>query len=529
MTSLLDLGEDIVCSNICLYLSANEIFKLSLTCKQLHEYLTSNDTFHRLFLSKFGSITPLNLKDYDWEKLFKLRSSKKVNFYTWGAADQGRLGYLMRDVPQDRKTSFMFGVHTPTKLNNFENFVIEQISCGGYSFQVLSEGKLYCVGARYCGDRGEVVSPGPALADYGAPIESVVALTIPFPMMPRFTSPGMRLGRRGPDQPALRQPPEELTFPPGLSRPEVNETQFVTKMELPNPETLKYITQISSGRLHVLALDNFSNMYTWDSGNSDWRTGVQLKLTGLHGRVTKIHAGWSSSVCLVLGVGLVYWCGREPISEESFERGELESEAIYHVIPDLNMCVDFIALRDCVLYVSADESLMHFPINRGREETEEGEFTGSIPLEGFNKWLSKFNVKNKIESSFTKLTGSYNSFVVFTDHELVLYGKGEDLEAMSPTVIPHLQNNGVIHVVTGDYHFLALTDKGELLSWGRESQSRGCLGLGDLSGYSEEEVLTDNRDKTVNRPMNVLKPTSGGRWLAVTAGGWQSGGLFVSD
>ena len=39
-------------------------------------------------------------------------------------------------------------------------------------------------------------------------------------------------------------------------------------------------------------------------------------------------------------------------------------------------------------------------------------------------------------------------------------------------------NDHIISLAAGDYHILALTEKGNIYSWGLESQFSGCLGLG---------------------------------------------------
>jgi SCF-associated factor 1 len=40
-----------------------------------------------------------------------------------------------------------------------------------------------------------------------------------------------------------------------------------------------------------------------------------------------------------------------------------------------------------------------------------------------------------------------------------------------PTILPELQNKGVISVVLGDYHFGALTATGKLFTWGKYTRS----------------------------------------------------------
>lgn len=530
MPTILDLGEDILASNVCLFLTSEEIFKLSLTCKLIHGYLNSNDAFHRMFISKFGKLTPLNLKDYNWRNLFHLRASRRLNFYTWGSAEQGRLGYHMRDVPQSHKAPFMFGVNTPTKLGNFDNFTIEHISSGGYSFQVLADGNLYCVGAKYNDGRVNLVPPGPTESDYSPPVEASLSFPLLLPFLRRSGANQVRpIQRRSPDRSNLRLPPEEQSFPAGIHRNEVEETQFVTRLKTsPHEVTQKRLVQVSGGRLHILALDCDGKVYTWDAGNSDWQTAVILEFPGIWGRVTRVFAGWNSSCCLVQGVGLVYWTTRECVTREDYEAGSNKCDAIFRVVPNLEFVKDFIALSDCLLYITSDGELYSYSVNSRRESAEGAVDVEPVPLEGFNKWLTKHNAKNRIESMFSKLTGCYRSFTVFTDHELVLLGGYGDWQNLKPQIIPELQDSGVIQVVTGDYHYLALTDCGDLLSWGLESQGRGCLGLGDLLNSSDPDVHHEGRDIRVTKPRNVPKPTTGGKWLAATAGGWHSGALFIS-
>lgn len=538
MLTLLDLGEDILASNICSYLSPYDTFSLSLTCKLIHQQLTTNDAYRRLFQLKFGKITPLSLKDYDWKRLFQLRSSKNVNFYSWGSPQLGRLGYLLKDIPQEHRAPLLLGVHTPTKVPNFENFTIDQILTGGYSFQLLLNGDIYCTSASYKITDGPA-APGPRKSDsVTAPFEISDDAVTAFPLLSRRfnrTVEPIPQGPRAPDNPNLRLPPLEMTFPPSLKRQPVEESSFVTKMELPPTEDgQSKCISISSGRLHFIGLDDRNRVYTWDSGNYDWRVGVQIVFNGLHGTITKILAGWNSSVCFMSGVGLIVWCCRDSIAPSSTENGN-QSEAHYVVIPDLTSVIDFIALCDCVIYIKGDGELYRYDtvLNEPSQSGMESSNT-PYPIVGFNRWLSRYNKKNSVISSFTKITGCYKSFALFTQAGLVLLGdlhsSGSDSHG-EPNVLPELQNTGVIHVVIGDYHLLALTDKGDLLSWGLEPQSCGCLGLGyipHLLKADETSATQEGRNWRVHRPTLVKKPTENGMWLAVVAAGWHSAGLFVS-
>ncbi|GAA6007745.1 hypothetical protein JCM10207_004859 [Rhodosporidiobolus poonsookiae] len=89
----------------------------------------------------------------------------------------------------------------------------------------------------------------------------------------------------------------------------------------------------------------------------------------------------------------------------------------------------------------------------------------------------------------THISAQFRSFAAYSvpatsdsSGSIVLFGDERWNENKAPTVIPALQGRGVIKVAHGDWHNLALTSDGQLLSWG--SFSAGALGLGhpQLSG-----------------------------------------------
>lgn len=54
---------------------------------------------------------------------------------------------------------------------------------------------------------------------------------------------------------------------------------------------------------------------------------------------------------------------------------------------------------------------------------------------------------------------------------IVLMGNQQTMAESQPTILPELQNKGVISVVLGDYHFGALTATGKLFTWGIYTRS----------------------------------------------------------
>ena len=121
-------------------------------------------------------------------------------------------------------------------------------------------------------------------------------------------------------------------------------------------------------------------------------------------------------------------------------------------------------------------------------------------------------------------------------------GKYDIIPETPPTIIPGLQNRSDISVVSGYFHFGALTSSGKLLTWGE--YFNGALGLGDPGmlpigspgGYMTEE----ERAKAGFGPPDVTVPTevkfdhgpeAEGRvkryCLAAAAGGYSTAALVV--
>lgn len=91
-------------------------------------------------------------------------------------------------------------------------------------------------------------------------------------------------------------------------------------------------------------------------------------------------------------------------------------------------------------------------------------------------------------------------------------------------------NDHIISLAAGDYHILALTEKGNIYSWGLESQFSGCLGLGkpeDIVNNQQIGRWDGPRNVRVVKPVKVPLP-EGKFCISIAAGGWQSAALLVS-
>lgn len=114
----------------------------------------------------------------------------------------------------------------------------------------------------------------------------------------------------------------------------------------------------------------------------------------------------------------------------------------------------------------------------------------------------------------------------------------------APKILPDLQDKSVISVVLGDYHNVALTSTGKVLTWG--AYSGGALGLGDPTtltpgtpgAYATEELRLRALENRRGEPPAVDVPTEvrfdHGRktrkdrfCFSVAAAGWHTGALVI--
>ncbi|KAK6202860.1 regulator of chromosome condensation 1/beta-lactamase-inhibitor protein II [Scheffersomyces amazonensis] len=595
--TIFDLGDDVLVDTITKYLSYRDIFNFSITNKYLYNLFyhspLSSIIYNILYLKKYTNNENHNvklLKDFNWKKLFSLRSDPHQKLYTWGSADMGRLGYKFASVPSDHQSinpTFTFrpsGIHTPTNLDKFNNHILVDVIANGFSFIILTnEGSLYYTGANWKSSTSIYRSstPGPIEGyDYYEPPSTMYitrdsnALGARRTLLTHLPSPDNRYDRDidiNPDHETITQPQgrrrlpaTNLTLPPerlnpmeGInsdgsispsSKPNVKESEFVTKLKLPpwheEKDFKRKIISISSGREHILALDNYNNLYTWDSGTRT-DVGIRLKFPGLDiiDPIEKIVAGWNLSGCYIESIGLIIWYTRIPFSEEQFKLNDFSSETKYFIIPGTrHNIIDFALGADLVLFIKkSDKKLYKLQFSVHEFARTEVGINIVIPeiesLDSFNNWLKNYNIYNGLNSNFSKVSCCFNNFVVFTDHDSILLGSKSDdnvdannLDTVK--VIEELQHQNIKSIEIGDYHYLALTTDGNVLSWGIDSKNCGCLGLGPKEKIKDiygSNSIQDHQERgfTATKPLMVKNPPYPGKWLAIAANGWHSGGIYV--
>ncbi|ABN65395.2 predicted protein [Scheffersomyces stipitis CBS 6054] len=595
MTSFLDLDDDILVCILPQFLSPHDIFNVSILNKSIYNLNYNSSLSSKLFQQLYNKIFTNNDNNFklsysdklNWKQLFQLRCSSKQQVYTWGSSQFGRLGYLVDKIDQNHVTSRSLGfrgVHTPTAIPQSAGHIVTDIVASGFQFIVLSSrSQLVTTGFSDAPAISRESTPGPiGSKDYQGNLMASNSAAVPFTevvgsrrsirrpgVMPmpanRYdhdvieTQPA-RTPRDTPMNPNLTRPPDQLTFPPELGyNNEDNETSkkivdsnFLTTITFPNYEPDAYPISISCGRQHYIVLDSHNRIASWDTGCRS-NAAVLLRFPGIDPSlpILKICAGWNLSCCYIYDVGLVMWYTRNAITKEQYEAGDRNVDAHYVVIPYTKRdVVDFTVGSDFVLFIKkSDGKLYKFGMNaqelatRDRQigvrpdETQEA----IEPVPSFNNWLARTNLQNGSSAEFTRLNCCYTNFVVFTNDDDVLIGGRSHLEDSSeesespPKIIPELQKQNIKSVEIGDYHFLALTTDGNILSWGLESSNCGCLGLGAKEEFVQNNGPSVVKDLGPNKGMEVLVPTRvknppiPGKWVSIAASGWHSAGVYVAE
>ncbi|CAH6718855.1 hypothetical protein CLIB1444_01S16006 [[Candida] jaroonii] len=496
-----------------------------------------------LYLKKFNYSS--NQLGGNWIDRFKLRTSPS-KLFTWGSTDLGRLGYMIRDVPPEKLTSNR-NVKLPHNLTNFNDLIITDLKSNGFSFQILTNQGLFFSGNDY--KRRVNASPGPRDSDYRKRMELTGPVGV-FPPLGRigggprilpinhqpietgsahrlqgdeFSSPPPTTAPPRQTNPNLRRPPDQIPelreFQSQVTKHDQQsekvrkiESNFITKLDTQGSK----IISISSGRMHFIGLSDDNKLYTWDTGNVDLK-GILLSFPGLDNPIiSKIKSGWNLSSFYTKGK-LIVWFSRQPITEEQVQQNDFSSKCNYWIINDpRNEIIDWYLGPDFIIVLKKDGvwgkkvDVGHYYHNiEGHSSLEE-----LTTLSGFNYWLKTYN-SNGTNIVYSKITGGFKNFAIFTSDQRVLIGDStfiddeitslEDLD--DPKKPKEIPLDDIVEMEIGDYHYLALNSNSELFSWGLNSNNCGCLGIGDVEGEIKEPTKID------------------GKWIVITAAGWHSGGI----
>lgn len=557
---------------------------------KLLDYSNSSILWHELFRKSFGNtytndepFISKNSKRFqtcsetillnthpgiEWDKLYNLRKYRSAVF-TWGCIKHGRLGYtissnsrLSADSMNQLDRRITFGVCKPVEvpwmlysvpisgranswddddteeetniLGEYDRSIV-QISGGGFSFQILTQsGKLYSTGATYHGGHN---GPGPLAGEHDfQPIdETIRSLERSFPLV---HGPFRVMGSIG--DPIRIQNPHHTTNLTGTFQQHEDIYADLMKLSdisskcLPGNDQVRRMlpksifnvkdpkdfdesmidsvrfVAVSSGRSHFLALDDKNDLYSWDG--REVNHGVKLIFNDLPMRSTnpilKISCGWNCNCIFIYGVGLVVWKSRDTtVGFDGF------ANAHYKVIPNTgevngaNKIVDFACGSDnAVFYI-----------------TNEGE-----KLWLYSNEIEKY-IDLPIEGKMVKVQASNNTLAIFTsDTCYTVEIKDSEVAHNTLTKIEITPNVKIISLSFGDYHGIALSDTGDMYTWGLESEMCGCLGLGKPESIVSSGAGTFERARSI-RVQRPTKVDIDGTCVAITAGGWQSGAIIIKD
>lgn len=428
------------------YLDARSFLALCSTCKSFREY-TLDATYWRHVTQSTFRVPNQPLVENDgarWQKLYR-RMFTQTRVFTWGDTSRGRLGHSHR-VP--------FCAFPAEMRGRDELGVIADMQCGGWSTTFLtSAGTLHTTGVL----------------------------------------DGQRtFGSRSAGLHALRFP-EAFTF-----------------LSESHPAGTTTIRQFSSGRQHILAVSDSGRIWSWYHVH---KPALQIKFMNLdldstalesssqssrrYGRVRNVVAGWNPSSAYVHGVGIVIWeCDPWNQAEEidtllvtehivvpktSYQRRKghhKESPEDRALGEEVGAVLNYVMLENYVVF-NTDIGKVFFGKMEEKSEVEE--------------ILELKEVRHDTKSGTSKfdIQGSFRRFAVFRDDDVITadqdyldllwntHKTGVILNSLQKLQrIPALQNNNVISIAFGDYHFLALHSTGRITSYGKDMQTCGALGLG---------------------------------------------------
>jgi SCF-associated factor 1 len=221
----------------------------------------------------------------------------------------------------------------------------------------------------------------------------------------------------------------------------------------------------------------------------------QSKEFSTYGKVRQVVAGWSRSSAYIQGVGIVVW---DPVERDHDDEStdtmlvmqnaevprtgyqrpvgkRAESEGERALGQDVGALLNYIILEHYVVFVT----------DIGRV------FCGKFGENNVVANILELRALRNEAGTPLDVQGSFRRFAVFKNNEVITSDQGyldncwndqrnnpEQIDISGLNKIPALQNNDVISVSFGDYHYLALHSNGKITSYGTELQACGALGLG---------------------------------------------------
>ncbi|KAM0787403.1 hypothetical protein ACM66B_003487 [Microbotryomycetes sp. NB124-2] len=477
------LPVDLITDNILPLLSTSAVLNLASTSRAYHRFVTGVEcetVWQRRCSTQFHFPVRQSGRRRGWFPLYQRLASSST--WVWGSKDNGRLA-IAGSENRLRDRIIHGGLVIPTRIKLGSSIVA--LAAAGWSFHALtSEGYIISWGTM---DGGQFVMGNAPLSNPGR---------------------------------VIQQP---------LAHPNRKEMGDVVDLKAGRGHVLAKSSDGSVYEFRCLGR-------TAKVRDADGRWGHHSGSDGSN--VVAVEAGWEHSLVLTRAGDVFIWWQSGPgtIAEAAEAAGEqtltdatcqgvlfpLEVESVK--LPDLPNPLDdeerirMVATGDTFVIALTTSSRLFFldVTNVSDRAGQLGNAGGDDPddspdrsrasrerlamafLSGQRRWrlMSKFCEADEFRSleafkirappsstRITHISAHFKSFFAYSvpadnnlDSSIVLQGDAEWTEDVGPVVIRELQHRSVIKVAQGDYHNLALTSDGYVLSWG--SFSSGALGLG---------------------------------------------------
>jgi SCF-associated factor 1 len=244
-----------------------------------------------------------------------------------------------------------------------------------------------------------------------------------------------------------------------------------------------------------LALTDDGDIISWDRVNAKGLKVFPRSSNSFGGTPTRVVAGWSESSAYIPETGLVYWVPIKNGQQDDMLDGMHVREI---TIPDtarkegtknIVEVTKHVVLAEFIVWITSDSKIYACAIG---SETPEQSAPNDSPFE-----VPGYTGEGR---ELKDIQGQFQNFGVFTSSGEVLAGTVDYLRqcveasrtgdqwsdvtallASRPQQVLALQHAGIISLAYGDHHYHALTADGKVLSFGRDSQMCGQLGLSDMN------------------------------------------------
>ncbi|ORE09933.1 RCC1/BLIP-II protein [Rhizopus microsporus var. microsporus] len=289
-----------------------------------------------------------------------------------------------------------------------------------------------------------------------------------------------------------------------------------TKLQtrVPDEHKVKF-KSVASGRGHAIGLAQDGSVWHW----SNCHVIQKVNLLSANNKVVQVTANWSYSSVLtedgtIFIVPHPLYVSRMDIQND-FEP-ILAPTVVSMGVPSSAILQD---PKDQVIQICGLDNYTMALTKYGRvlKLATKNDMAFATSPEQFVTFLTHFSASEREVSDRRGqvkrfITGSFESFAVYTDDDRVLLGSIHSTQDSEPRRLPGLDHKQVCKVSFGDYHYGALTSKGEIMTWG--NYSSGALGHG-----------ANNQDLRAPQYVESLKHMY---TFAIGFGGWQSSALVIN-